>query len=92
MSNGESEPIDLPRYKCHKVVQALKIGSIIKDCDDDHSAKLVPSNQNYSAIKVDQRFMDKHNPQAGGYYVIYENGYASFSPADAFESGYAILT
>ena len=27
----------------------------------------------------------------GGYYVVYEDGYKSFSPAGAFESGYTPL-
>ena len=30
----------------------------------------------------------KHDPQAGGYYVVYADGYQSFSPAQAFEEGY----
>ena len=33
-------------------------------------------------------FVQKHNPQSGGYYVRYEDGYESYSPAEAFESGY----
>lgn len=28
-------------------------------------------------------------PAAGGYYVVYEDGYQSYSPAKAFEDGYA---
>ena len=32
--------------------------------------------------------VEKHNPEAGGYYVVYEDGYKSFSPAKAFEEGY----
>jgi hypothetical protein len=27
----------------------------------------------------------------GGYYVVYEDGYKSFSPASAFENGYTRL-
>lgn len=33
-------------------------------------------------------YMNKHQPQIGGYYVKYADGYESFSPAEAFESGY----
>lgn len=32
--------------------------------------------------------MAKHKPVAGGYFVVYEDGYESFSPAKAFEEGY----
>ena len=27
-------------------------------------------------------------PRVGGYYVVYADGYASFSPSKAFEDGY----
>jgi hypothetical protein len=32
--------------------------------------------------------MTKHNPQVGGYYVMYKDGYQSWSPASEFEDGY----
>jgi bacterioferritin-associated ferredoxin len=35
-----------------------------------------------------REFVDKHKPQVGGYIVIYDDGYTSFSPAKAFEEGY----
>lgn len=46
---------------------------ISKDCDQ---------------IEVSAEFMAKHKPEPGGYYVVYKDGYASFSPAAAFEDGY----
>jgi hypothetical protein len=47
-------------------------------------------------VPVTQAYMDKHQPLPGGYWVAYmdaagkfsEDSYQSFSPADAFESGY----
>jgi hypothetical protein len=42
----------------------------------------------YSVI-VSDAYYKKHEPFIGGYYVRYENGYESFSPAEAFEDGYA---
>ena len=37
--------------------------------------------------------MKRHQPQVGGYYVVYApDGYASFSPADVFEEGYTLVT
>ena len=36
--------------------------------------------------------MNKHAPQPGGYFVLYEGGYTSWSPADAFEAGYTPVT
>ncbi len=34
------------------------------------------------------KYVRKHDPKPGGYYVVYEDGYTSWSPADAFEGGY----
>lgn len=39
---------------------------------------------------VAQEFIEKHKPQVGGYLVIYDDGYQSFSPAKAFEEGYTL--
>ncbi len=33
-------------------------------------------------------YMRKHQPKIGGYFVVYKDGYKSFSPAEAFEEGY----
>ena len=42
----------------------------------------------YAPILVDQNFVRRHNPKAGDMYVAYKDGYASVSPAKAFEDGY----
>ncbi len=53
---------------------------------------LTPAEEGYAAFKVDADFVSKHRPKVGGYYVVYKDGYKSFSPADAFEDGYTKLT
>lgn len=82
----------LPEYICHKKVRAIKIAAIeqarspkngLTDC-----AIIMPAEEGYDAFIVDNEFMNKHKPVVGGYFVIYEDGYTSFSPAAAFESGY----
>ena len=88
---------ELPKYKCHKEVWGLKITKIEKDCDlaketnreTDGSAMITSAEEGYSPIKVDQAYMVKHKPFVGGYYVVYEDGYKSFSPSDVFENGYS---
>jgi len=85
---------EMPKYKCHKEVWALKIKNIVPHNADNHnaetdgSAMIEPADARYAAFKVDYDYMRKHKPHVGGYYVVYEDGYKSFSPADAFESGY----
>ncbi len=75
----------MPRYQCHKKVWALKIKDI---CVAGDNWLLWFEEEEFSPIQVSCAWRDKHNPQVGGYYVVYEDGYKSFSPADAFESGY----
>lgn len=85
---------EMPKYKCHKEVRALKIAAIVPhksedpQAETDGSAMITPVEEGYSSFRVDHQFMAKHRPQVGGYYVVYEDGYKSFSPAEAFEGGY----
>jgi hypothetical protein len=51
-------------------------------------ARLIFTDPRYAPIDVDRDFLDRHNPEEGGYYVVYKDGYKSFSPAEAFEEGY----
>lgn len=37
---------------------------------------------------VPESYIAKHEPKIGGYYVQYEDGYSSFSPAETFEKAY----
>ena len=72
----------LPRYQCHKKVWALKIAAI-----DGNT--ITPEDDGYAPFEVPWEYVAKHSPEAGGYYVVYEDGYKSFSPAEAFEAGYS---
>lgn len=88
-----TETTEMPRYKCHKEVHALKVLAVnepeIAEQDErDGSKFIVPVEPRFASIHVGHEFVRKHNPQAGGYYVVYEDGYTSFSPAKAFEDGY----
>lgn len=90
-----SVSIEMPRYRCHKEVYALKIAAIDDpltskgpDEETDGSAMITPANEGYAPFKVDYAYMRKHEPHIGGYYVVYKDGYKSFSPAEVFEDGY----
>jgi hypothetical protein len=54
-------------------------------------AWLIPAEDGYSGFFVTGDYLHKHNPQVGGYFVQYDDGYKSFSPARAFEEGYTRL-
>ena len=82
----------MKKYKCHKVVEAAKITKIASNhnrsqdlfFEEDPDYKVDPMN-------VDEDWVFRHKPEIGGYYVRYEAGYGSYSPAEAFESGYSLM-
>lgn len=77
----------MPRYQCHKKVWALKIKTVeIQMPGGDYL--ITPEDNGYEPFLVTFFWTNKFNPQVGGYYVVYEDGYSSFSPAKAFEDGY----
>ncbi|MGI9490474.1 MAG: hypothetical protein ACR2RF_32195 [Geminicoccaceae bacterium] len=84
---------EMPRYKSHKEVWALKIADIQapdlpENAETDGSLVIVPAEEGYAPFTVDPAYVQKHEPQIGGYYVVYKDGYKSWSPAEAFEEGY----
>lgn len=91
---------EMPKYKCTKEVHALKIASIEFDWhvaktenrETDGTAIIFPEDAGYSSFRVDAACVRKHEPKAGGYYVVYKDGYKSFSPAAAFEEGYTLIS
>lgn len=88
--------VEMPKYKCHKEVWALKIKSIVRDGEgenreSDGSAIITPEEEGYAPFRVEGDYLHKNKPFVGGYYVVYKDGYKSFSPADAFEDGYSKL-
>lgn len=85
----EESAVQLPRYRCHTEVWAAKI-QIVERRVDGESYRLSLSNNGY--VDVDDAWYAKHKPELGGYFVQYDDGYRSYSPAAAFESGYALTS
>ena len=92
MQNKEFAMVAMPRYQCHKKVWALKIKKIqVHGRDETYSdagATITPEEEGYGDFEVSYAWVYKHQPKVGGYYICYEDGYASFSPAGPFEEGY----
>jgi len=86
-----SEKREMPRYKCHKEVWALKIIHVDLILGSKAGAIITPHESGYSSFYVCDDYIKKHNPEAGGYYVVYKNGHESWSPAEEFENGYTII-
>lgn len=90
---------EMPRYQSHKKVWALKIKNIIQAPADYERFNaggdwyLVPEDRRFAQIVVGHDdYMVRHKPEIGGYYVVYEDGYKSYSPALAFENGYTLIS
>lgn len=82
----------LPNWRCHKVVRAARIAAMMP-----HPTGMTLTLEWDAADRlgtywykhdVDQTWIDHHKPLIGGYLVVYADGYTSFSPAEAFETGY----
>lgn len=84
---SEGVQAEMPRYRSHKIVWALKIKGI--EPRTDGGATITPEDAGYGPFQVDGAYVRKHTPQIGGYYVVYSpDGYQSWSPAREFEDGY----
>ncbi len=83
---------EMPKYRSHKEVWALRILEVLDPVlpgqESDGSRLILPADEGFAPFRVEHDYVRKHNPQAGGYYVVYQDGYKSWSPAEAFESGY----
>ncbi len=80
---------EMPKYKCHKTVHALKVKQVVTN--EDGSWAIIPEDERFSKFNITNEYYEKHSPQIGGYYIVYEDGYKSFSPADVFEKGYVLV-
>lgn len=92
----ENAQAQMPQYQCHKKVWALKIKEVRQSPADEvfegGSWQIIPDGSCFGPVTVPHEFVLKHGPKAGGYYVVYEDGYKSYSPASAFESGYTLIS
>ena len=84
MENDHHASSEMPRYRCHKEVHALKIMLI-------EGNTITPADEGYGSFQVSADYIFRHKPVIGGYYVVYADGYQSFSPAAAFEEGYSLI-
>lgn len=81
--------VELPQYRCHKIVRAARITGFRPNGTDAPDLLL---GEIGGIVSLLPEWHEKHRPQIGGFFVRYEDGYTSFSPATAFEEGYAPFT
>ncbi len=92
MSNENGQ--EWPKYKCHKIVEALKIQKA-KHFEKQNRMELHFEDFEPIYMDIDTsarfKFKDADGNVDAGYYVVYEGGYVSWSPTKAFEDGYTRL-
>jgi hypothetical protein len=86
MSDAQSE---MPRYRSHKRVHALRIAAI--EIHPDGSAYIAPADPGYAPFRTRPEWAGRfHGNEADpGVYVVYEDGFTSWSPTKAFDEGYS---
>ena len=89
MEAGKNAPgAPMPAFISHKRVWALKIAKVHVDEDGQGIALAFEGGHFGLRALTTSQLEHKPIPEAGMYFVQYEGGYFSFSPADAFEKGY----
>lgn len=87
----DATPVTMPVYQSHKLVQALQIRAL------SNEGHLVFEDQRFKAKMLERDTMARIQTMAsrsidgtliGGFYMVYEDGYESWSPMGAFVNGY----
>lgn len=79
LSGGASA--EMPKYVSHKKVWALEIDTV-----NGHDLSF--RDKGYAPIHCEPEMFSRYAPVPGDYYVVYADGYKSFSPRKAFVEGY----
>jgi hypothetical protein len=80
----------LPRWQSHKIVEADRITEVL-DTGTMTRWRLACGVVVDVSGPLESRVPPDVHSATAGYYVLYEDGYESWSPAKAFEEGYSRL-
>lgn len=80
-----SEDREMPRYLCHKEVQALEIASVRSSGLGMYATF---AEEGWPERYLRAELIARHKPVPGDFLVVYKDGYESISPGDVFREGY----
>lgn len=81
------EAHEMPRYRSHKEVRALEIAKVDRVGVDFQISFVL----DHAPITVQPTFFARGTAQPSDFYVVYADGYASWSPRKAFLDGYSLV-
>ena len=73
--------MEMPRYVSHKKVWALELETVV-------GQHLTFRDKGYAPMRAPAEMFSRYLPVPGDFYVVYADGYKSFSPRKAFLEGY----
>lgn len=76
--------MEMPRYVSHKQVWALEIETVSVGAP----YRMKPADKGYAEVTLPAEMWARYQPVSGDFYVVYADGYKSFSPRKAFLEGY----
>ena len=82
--------MEVPEYKCQKRVRAARIAAI--EFAEDGRATIAPADvglEPFIVLDITWKERFKGSEDDLGFYVVYTDGYTSWSPSLAFETGYS---
>lgn len=81
--------MEMPKYQSHKQVHALHIAGV--EIHPDGSATIAPKEGEYAPFTTRAGWANRFGgtEEDLGVYVVYPDGFTSWSPTAAFESGYS---
>jgi hypothetical protein len=87
---------EMPRYVSHKQVWALEIAEVMTPTSPAEQHEPQPrrvtfKEPGYAAVFLPGEMFTRYVPVPGDFYVVYADGYKSFSPREAFVDGYHSL-
>lgn len=90
------DPNELARYRSHKIVRAGRIWAILGASTGGANLEVESARGEWlpaqATASMLARFRDGgRDLETGDFFLIYEDGYESLSPKDAFEGGYGRL-
>jgi hypothetical protein len=77
---------ELPQYVSHKRVWALEIAEIGQRMENGYAVSF--RDAGYDPVELPYEMWARYKPVPGDFYVVYADGYKSFSPRKAFLEGY----